>query len=138
MTCWSYFWKYDDVTKKLEKHIYSNKTDLFIDPFPNNVISSKGRWTSLLFLFKSLKFIVEDGKREFLNILSTIHNLRLWKDFEFSWMEFSKIHMLIHPCILSFVWIRPERVVERCPHDTFLLPHYCGHWSFLNVKPFGC
>ena len=22
--------------------------------------------------------------------------------------------MPIHPCILSFVWIRPERVVERC------------------------
>ena len=33
-----------DVTKKLEKQIYCNKTDLFIDPFPNNVISSKGRW----------------------------------------------------------------------------------------------
>ena len=45
MTCCSHFWKYDDVTKKLEKQIYSNKTDLFIDPFPNNVISSKGRWT---------------------------------------------------------------------------------------------
>ena len=57
-------------------------------------------------------------------------------------MEFSKIHMLIHPCILSFVWIRPERVVERCPNDTFLLPHYCGHWSFwtwnLLVAKLGC
>ena len=31
--------------KSLKNKSISNKTDIFIDPFPNNVISSKRRWT---------------------------------------------------------------------------------------------
>ena len=51
---------------------------------------------SFVLFFRRLNFILKDGKREFLNILSSIHNLRLWKDSALNFLKYadSSMHSL--------------------------------------------